>query len=215
MTGDDAHPFDAALTVCIDFKSPQCFLAKDPTYALADELGLEIDWLPLITAQMTLPPKPVEGDRGARHRRWRAEYAARDIERYAGLRGLVIRDVYRPPVDSSLAAIGLLWVKRQAPDRTRAYMDEIFAGYWRRELDIEDASVIANVFGSIGIEVEGLKEFFGGAGASALEGLQVQLREAGLSNVPGYLVKEEVFFGRQHLPMIRWLLTDKQGPAPI
>jgi 2-hydroxychromene-2-carboxylate isomerase len=215
MTGDHAHTFDAALTVCIDFKSPQCFLAKDPTYSLADEVGLEIDWLPLITAQMTLPPKPTDGDRGARHRRARAEYAKRDIERYAEQRGLVIRDVYRPPVDSSWAAIGLLWVKSEAPDRTRAYLDETFARYWRGELDVEDASAIVGVAGSSGIETDGLIDYLHGAGASALEELQVRLREAGLTNVPGYLVKGEVFIGRQHLPMIRWLLMDKRGPAPI
>jgi 2-hydroxychromene-2-carboxylate isomerase len=41
------------------------------------------------------------------------------------------------------------------------------------------------------------------------------LHEAGLFNVPGYVVDEEIYFGRQHLAMIRWLLTDKQGHPPI
>ena len=60
MSEAGPHSFDAKLTVCIDFKSPQAYLAKDPTYALADELDLEIDWLPLLVAQMTRPEPVAE-----------------------------------------------------------------------------------------------------------------------------------------------------------
>ena len=37
------HP----MIVYIDFKSPYAYLAKDPAYAIEDELGIEIDWRPL------------------------------------------------------------------------------------------------------------------------------------------------------------------------
>ena len=44
-------PFDplassAPLVVYIDYKSPYAYLAKDPTYAIEDELGIEVDWRP-------------------------------------------------------------------------------------------------------------------------------------------------------------------------
>jgi len=35
------------LIVYIDYKSPYAYLAKDPTYELADDLGIDIDWRPL------------------------------------------------------------------------------------------------------------------------------------------------------------------------
>ena len=41
--------------------------------------------------------------------------------------------------DSSLAAIGMLWAKRQGKRQFRAYHDRVFERFWRRELDIEDA----------------------------------------------------------------------------
>jgi 2-hydroxychromene-2-carboxylate isomerase len=41
------------------------------------------------------------------------------------------------------------------------------------------------------------------------------LQERGLFQVPAYLVEEEVFYGRQHLPMIRWILAGRSGPIPI
>ena len=37
----------APLIVYIDYKSPYAYLAKDPTYAIEDQLGVEIDWRPL------------------------------------------------------------------------------------------------------------------------------------------------------------------------
>ena len=46
------HPFDplashAPLIVYVDHKSPYAYLAVEPTYALGEELGIEIDWRPL------------------------------------------------------------------------------------------------------------------------------------------------------------------------
>ena len=37
---------------------------------------------------------------------------------------------------------------------------------------------------------------------------------AGIYGVPTYVFDEGVFFGREHLPYIRWVLTGKQGAAP-
>ena len=36
-----------SLEVYIDYKSPYAFVAKDPTYALEKDFGVEIDWYPL------------------------------------------------------------------------------------------------------------------------------------------------------------------------
>lgn len=215
MSETAPYSFDAQLSVCIDFKSPESYLAKDPTYALADELQLAIDWLPLVVAPAT-EPKAVaaDDDRGTRHRRMRAQYFERDIQRYARHRGLEIRDIYRSS-DSSMAAIGLLWVKNASRARLRDYIDRVFERFWKHELDIEDAASIAGILEEIGVEAEGFGEHLMGEGKDALEQVQGALRTAGLFNVPGYVVDGEIFFGRQHLPMIRWLLTGEQGDPPI
>ncbi len=39
--------------------------------------------------------------------------------------------------------------------------------------------------------------------------------EAGIFDVPSYLIDGEIFLGRQHLPMIRWLLSDQRGQPPV
>ena len=81
-----SHLSTRPLAVVLDIKDAQSYLAKDPTYALVDDLGIKIDWLPFV-------PRPlrrhtaVGEDRGSRHRRFRAAYLKRSIARYASIRG--------------------------------------------------------------------------------------------------------------------------------
>src|SRR6516165_12199999 len=85
----------------------------------------------------------IEEQRNA-HQWRRVRYSYMDCRRQAQKRGLVIRGP-RKIWDSSLAAIGMLWAKRQGPNRFRAYHDRVFERFWRRELDIEDAAAVAAV----------------------------------------------------------------------
>ena len=41
-----SHPEPRTITAYIDYKSPYAYLAVDPTIAMADELGVEVDWRP-------------------------------------------------------------------------------------------------------------------------------------------------------------------------
>ena len=83
---------DAPLIVYIDFKSPYAFIAKDPTYAIEDQLGIEIDWRPLTldipsflgSARLDAKDKVVEQNRTPEQ--WQGvRYAYRDARRYARL----------------------------------------------------------------------------------------------------------------------------------
>ena len=58
-------------------------------------------------------------------------------------------------------------------------------------------------------------EWSGREGPLVASRLAAELQERGLFQVPAYLVEEEVFYGRQHLPMIRWILAGRSGPIPI
>ncbi len=215
MSDEPAYEFTAPLTVCVDFKSPHAYLAKDPTYSLADELGVDVDWLPLVVAPLTPPRPAAESDgRGARHRRFRALYLERDLMRYAKIRGLALRNLYRAP-DTSLAALGLLWVKEYSPDALRPYMDLVFARYWCDELEIENPAVLSDLLDEIGAESGGFADHASGAGRAEQQSLQASLAAAGVFSAPSYVVKGEIFLGRQHLPMISWLLTGKSAPPPI
>lgn len=198
----DAQP----LTLCVDFKNPHAFLAVSPTVALAAELGLTVNWLPRMAPAIERPTLPSAGDaRGVRHRRFRAEYTAREIGRYAEVHGLVIRDIYRRP-DVTLASIGLLWARRAGPGSTQRYVTAVFAGHWDGSLDLEQPAELEAVLAASGAAADGFAAFVAGDGRTELAALQDALIERGVFTVPTYFVAGELFVGRAHLPMIRSLL---------
>jgi len=125
--------------------------------------------------------------------------------RYAEARGLELRNLYRQ-TDSTLAALGLLWAKRQPTPVVRAYIERVFELHWREALDIEDASALSRLLVEIGAPVSGFETFVSREGPAALDAVRAELLEAGVFDVPAYRLGGELFQGRQHLPMIRDLL---------
>jgi hypothetical protein len=82
------------LIVYVDYKSPYAYLAMEPTYALEDELGIEIDWRPftldigsyLGSARLGHEGKVVENERSTGQ--WaKVKYAYHDVRRYGSMRG--------------------------------------------------------------------------------------------------------------------------------
>ncbi len=194
------------LAVALDIKDPHSYLAKDPTYALADDLGVDIDWLPFVSRPLRRPASGGE-DRGSRHRRFRADYVERSIARYASVRGVTIRNIYRAP-DSSLAGMGMLAARANSEEALRNYLDRVFRQYWEDDLDIEDADTISGLLSAAGV-----MDF--DPDVAHFTALQESLALAGVLETPAYLVDGEVFLGRAHLPMIRWILSNREGPPPI
>lgn len=213
--GTRARPFEfrAPLGVCVDVKHPLSYLALGPVRDLAAELGVGVDWLPFPAPPMKPPPEAAN-DRGTRHRLARARYQEADIERYARDRGLTVRGLYRSP-DSTRASLGLLWLRDRAPARSADYLERVCAGYWSQELDLQDAAALGRVIEALGEDPEAFAAFADGPGAEALPEVRARLVDAGVFTVPSLVVEGEVFVGRAHLPMVRWVLTGRAGPPPV
>ena len=208
------------LKVFIDFKSPYAFIARDPTWQLERDYGIEIDWYPLTlnigsylgTAKKDDAGRVTESNRSPRQ--WKVvKYAYQDARRYAALRGLTLKGT-RKIWDSSIANIGLLWVREHGREATRHYIDSTFDKFWRRELDIEDPGVVCHQLIEAGCTVSGFLTYLEGAGRRAHDQLQEDILDLGYYGVPTYVIDGEVYFGRQHLPRIRWHLEGRPGPLP-
>ena len=193
------------LTVGIDIKSPECYLALGPTRALVRESGVDVDWLPVVTS----PPRPAPDgdDRASRHKRHRAAYRAMDLARYARAAGLTIRAPERMP-DSTLAGMAMLAAKAHSNDALQGFLDRAFERYWKAQIDLEDRAALQAILGEVGVHE--LPQDTHGFAA-----LQPSLAAAGILNAPTYLVEGEIFLGRAHLPMIRWILEGRVSPGPI
>jgi len=210
----------APLIVYVDVKSPYAYLAIEPTIQLGRDLSITIDWRPLTldipsylgSARTDSSGKVVESKRSPAQ--WNAvRYAYRDAKRYARLRGITLYGTQKI-WDSSLAGIGLLWARQQGQAEAERYLNTVYPPFWRRELDIEQASVIETTLAAADVDTGGFEAFAHGDGRLIHDRLQQSLHPSGIFGVPTYLVEHDQFFGREHLPVIRWLLTGKQGPAP-
>jgi 2-hydroxychromene-2-carboxylate isomerase len=209
---------DARLAVYIDLKSPYAYLAIDPTRAMARELGVAIEWRPF-TLDIPSYLGSAEVDRTGRvrssersPRQWSGvRYAYMDVRRYANLTGKIVRGTVKI-WDSSLAGISMLWARRAG--QLDAYRDEIYPRFWRRELDIEAPDVLATVLGDAGVPTDGFREYAAGPGRDEHHRMNEAAFGAGVFGVPTYLVDDEMWFGREHLPRVAWLLGGRRGPEP-
>ena len=210
----------APLIVYVDIKSPYAFIAKDPTRRLADSLGCEVDWRPLTldipsylgSARLDDRGKVARADRTPSQ--WRnVRYAYHDARRYASLKGLTLRGTVKI-WDTSLAHIGMLWMKRREGATLARYLDIVYERFWKREFDAEDATVVAEAVAAAGGGRSGFHEFLEGPGRAEHDAMQAAVFDAGIIGVPSYVVGGEVFFGRENLPMVRWLLTGRRGSPP-
>jgi 2-hydroxychromene-2-carboxylate isomerase len=205
----------AELTVLLDIRHPLSYLAFHPAVAFAESLGIDINWLPLTAPTLNPPTEPREDDdRGIRHRRHRAQAIAREIETYAAAQGLVLHDCYRSG-DADAANLGWLWVRDRHPDRLPSYLAELLRSYWSLELDPSSSEQVAALVDALEADGTSFLDWLARQGPPVAAALAEELRDRGLFQVPAYVVGEEVFYGRQHLPMIRWILEGRSGPIPI
>ena len=195
-----------------DYKSPYAFLAKEPAYALEQETGVHLEWLPytldipayLGSAKVDAQGGVLEETRNA-HQWRRVKYSYMDCRREANRVGLTIRGP-RKIFDSSLANIGMLYAKQQGV--FRGYHDRVFERFWKRELDIESPAALAAVLTECGADATGFPAFLEGEGRRQLENIRREAEEAGVFGVPSFLLEDgDLYWGREHLPRIRELVA--------
>jgi 2-hydroxychromene-2-carboxylate isomerase len=200
------------LKVYSDYKSPYAYLAKDLTYELERQTGVTLEWLPLTldipaylgSARVDGEGNVLEQSRNA-HQWRRVKYSYMDCRREANLRGLTIRGP-RKIFDSRLANIGLLYATERGV--FRAYHDRVFEQFWKRELDIESVEALTDVLVQAGADATDFPAFVAGEGRRRLEAIQREAEAAGVFGVPSYLLDDgDLYWGREHLPRIRELLT--------
>jgi len=218
---DPLKPRDGArLIVYLDIKSPYAFIARDPTRALAQALAVSIDWRPLTldipsylgSARLDKRGKVAESRRTAGQ--WSSvKYAYADARRYAALQGYMLRGTAKI-WDTTLVHMGFLWARQQGATVLERYLDHVYPRFWRREFDAEDPDVVSQALRHADAELDGFADYAAGAGRVEHDRMQQSIFSAGIFGVPTYVVENEVFFGREHLPSVRWILQGRQGPRP-
>ena len=233
------EPFksDAPLIIYIDLKSPYAYLSIEPTRKMLKDLGIEADWRPFVldipsylgSAKLGKGGKKVAKQDRTEEQWSDVKYAYFDCRRYANLSDKTIRGTVKI-WNTDLPAIGMLWLKKLSSLSEQSsegsllerYIDEIYDSFWKREFDAEDVRSILNLLEQINAPIDGFLEYAESDGAALNNLLQQSSFDAGIYGVPTYILpgesetdpQHEKFFGREHLPRIRWLLSGRQGKAP-
>jgi 2-hydroxychromene-2-carboxylate isomerase len=205
----------ARLSVLLDLRHPLAYLALKPAMEFGTTMAIEINWLPLATRTLSPPSVAKPGDdRGVLHRRHRACAIALEIETYARAQGLIVRDYYRSG-DADAGHLGWLWVRERHRDRLQAFLTELFRSYWSAELDPSSREEVSELLETLDANGAGFQQWCTDEGPAIAAALAGELRDLGMFQVPSFVVDDEVFIGRQHLPMIRWILEGRSGSIPI
>ncbi len=200
--------------VYIDFKSPYAYIAIKAIYAIEDDLDIQFDWLPFTLDIASFAGSAKVGDDGdvivnnRSEKQWiRVKYAYQDVRRYARFLGLEFKAPHKV-WDSSLAAIGLLWAKQQGQAAMRGYIDATYTRFWQRDLDIEDIQRIIEMLDQAGVDTTGFSDYAQSDGREQHDAIQQQARDMKIFGVPSFVIKGEWYWGREHIPYIRYLLGD-------
>lgn len=183
------------LTVYIDFKSPDCYLALAPTLAMIEHTGCRVRWLPLRVRERELPKDSHDPALTASHGRVRRAYQQRINQHYASLQGLSLEGPTNPHgTDAALAAL------LGSEDDTTPFVQAAFNAYWRDGANLDSPQTVTKLWRSClsqpaSIDIE------------ALDRHQADAETAGIPDAPAYVLGGELFIGRAHLPWLRELLT--------
>lgn len=200
------------IDVYIDHKSPYAFLAIAQIWELERDFDVVLDWLPytldiadyLGSAKVADDGSVIEESRSP-HQWRRVKYSYMDARRYANLRGLTLRGP-RKIWESSLAGIALLWAKDRGG--VRIFNDLVYERFWRRELDIEDIAVVESVLADAGIETDGFAAWANAEGRALHDRIRADAEARGVFGVPTIILDDEIFWGREHIALIRQRLVD-------
>ena len=227
---------DAPLIVHIDFKSPYAYLAVEPTRQMLAEEGLLADWRPFVlnigsylgTAKLAKDGK-VETQNRSQEQWSGVKYAYFDCRRYANIADQIIRGTVKI-WDTNLPAIGMWWLKlheslaeqNDPSGLLQRYIDAVYLPFWRREFDAEDLQAIIRTLQQIDGPVEGFRDFAESQGKIFNDQFQEAAFARGVYGVPTYLLPDQAdesgapsrYFGREHLPRIRWALIGANGSGP-
>lgn len=187
------------LTVYIDFKSPDAFLAIAPTLALADRLKLDIEWRPFRTVERDVPKLGKEETVGESHRRVRASSQRALAIKYAAHQGIDLQFPKRiGDTDLALGALAKI-------DGDRApFVHGAFNAYWHAHADLDDMAVVYALLQEGGVDYKGSLV----TARDDLERAQTQAEDDGIVGAPAYVISEQIFVGREHLPWIEELARD-------
>ena len=198
----------STLDFYFEFSSPYGYLASTQIESLAQELGVDVQWHPILLGPMFKKM----GSAPLTHIPLKGEYALRDFRRSAELAGVPYNQPQNFPIATVAAARAVLYARQQHPNTVPTLVKAPYAAYFVDGRAIDQADTVLEVAKEVGLD--------GAAVESALQSddIKAALRqevdtalERGVFGSPFMLIGDEPFWGFDRFDQIRkWWATQTQ-----
>jgi len=192
-------PGDDELKLYFDYKSPFAYLAAEPAFALPERYAVALRWIPFL---LRIKGK---GER-SQYSEWKAQYSYLDARRWANKRGGFPIKGPLKIYDSTPALIGGLFAQRAG--FFRPYTEQVYARFFRRELEIDLPAQIADLIAALGQDADAYRAYLAGDGPGALDACITEAHSDQIFGVPIFVLRGERFWGHDRIALLEERLTE-------
>ncbi|MCS5585814.1 MAG: hypothetical protein NZ777_20165 [Pseudomonadales bacterium] len=210
------------MTIYVNFAELPSWLMLAPLKNLCAEVKVDLSWKPMLSSLGNVAGsnlKPGADDPLAIYKARRADArhkaAKRENERMCGMLGIKPGQGKRK-INPLYLSLGMAWLTNQGAELQQylSYVETAFLKTFRDGADVESLSSLKVVLEESGFRTAGLDHFVENE-APDLEAAGEEIMDSGVFNAPAFVVDGEIFHGREHLPLIQWMLAGKQGLPPV
>lgn len=187
------------LKLYFDYKSPFAYLAAEPAFALPERYAIALRWIPFI---LRLKGK---GER-SQYSEWKAQYSYLDARRWANRRGGFPIKGPLKIYDSAPALIGGLFAQRAG--FFQPYTEQVYARFFRRELEIDLPEQIADLIAELGHSAPDYRAYLASEGPAALAAGIDEAHADHVFGVPLFVFRGERFWGHDRMSLLEERLTE-------
>ena len=197
-----------------DCSSPWTWLAFRNLQPIARELGVEVQWKPVLVGGIFNAVNPSVYEFRERGVPAKQAYLRKDLADWARLAGIRIR--FPPtvfPVNSVKAMRGCLLLEPEG--KLVAFAEAVFHAYWSDDRDISQDAVLAEI--CAGVDVEPERFFAGIARPDIKERLRANTEEViargGFGSPTIFVDGDDMYFGNDRLGLVREAVLRRQHGA--
>jgi 2-hydroxychromene-2-carboxylate isomerase len=196
-----------------DCSSPWTWLAFRNLQPIAAELGVAVQWKPVLVGGIFNAVNPSVYEFRERGVPAKQAYLRKDLADWARRSGVKI--MFPPsvfPVNSVKAMRGCIVLAPQG--RLLPFAEAVFEAYWSRDQDISQDAVLATLCRQVGVDEA---EFFAGiarpeAKAQLKANTDEVIARGGFGSPTIFVGGDDMYFGNDRLPLVREAVQRRLAP---